>query len=542
MGQQVNPSVGSSSGSSGISKGIFSLKAGASIANNDVLELGPDGKCYPAQCTDYAAIANCNYGTAQTNAATGQIVAQTQVTNGQLYSTVMRYPLLTDSDGNVYAVTANAGFGSTGLMLAKYSPLGALLGQVTIDTNSNVKNPKAFFLSSGDIAVVGDFGQSGNGFKFAIYDKNLGVVCAPTNIAENPYNGSVTDAIPLSGGGFAIVYQPNASQLTTRMVVYGNTGAVVTAPVTIFTRTGTTASAYHAIAQQSDGNIAVACHSSNSTGSQGLFYGVVTTAGASVSAFANLNVSTSWNEQPAVVAMAGYVCVAKNIAAAMTAYVFNNAGVQQGGTFSSATTVTDFGKMKLMAGGGAFWLIWPRNTDSKEVLTKLPTTGTNFSTTDISTTTTQYAFRIDAFYENGFIVGVSQPGAGAIAPTMWVVSTTTMSLISKSGTTFGAAPATTSGYWMTAIPGGDFSFICLYDYASSAATNFCVGKYANTAIMGVAQSASAADGLVNVGGIAGAYAANPLKGSPSKAFDHSATNIYGNKGSLMNYGTVLKGF
>lgn len=523
------------SSNTGSGSGKFNLLAGAVINQNDAVQLGPYGRAFPVQVTDYAAVANCNYGTQQTNAATGQIVAQTQVESAQT-GALCRQALLQGTDGSIYTFTQSA----SGLNITRYSAPGAVTDQVaSVISVTGLNSPHMFFLSSGDIAVVAMNGS--NQICYAIYDVNLNVVKALTTVSEAAYN-IYFSACALSGGGFAIVYQQNANPLLSRLATYDNTGVVVLAPTTIWTRTGTNGYQFHRMSQLSNGNLAITVHSQNTVASIGLYHGVVTVAGASVAAFANLDTATTNNYTPELSVMAGFYCVAKGNGTNMQAFVFDNTGALQGAGFSAATTGSStYNTLKLVNDGVAFYLIWARSTDSKEVLTKLPTTGTGYATTIVTTTSTQYNHYVDAFCENGLIVAVSQNTNSAL-PSMWVVNTTTRRLVSAAGTPFGSAPGTANGQYQRVIPGGDFSFICLYDYSNTAATNLCVGKYANTAVAGVALAAAAAGANVSLGGGAGAYVCNQLKGSASKSFDHTGTNLNGQKGTLLSYGAVMKGF
>lgn len=512
----------------------FSLKAGANISQNDALELGPDGRAYPVQITDYAAVSNCNYGTAQTNAATGQIVAQTQVVAGQT-TAYYRQAVLQGSDGSIFTFTSNAA-SNQGLLLSKYSSSGGLIAQAAVDgTTSTYFAHQSFFLSNGNICVVAGGGPAGGKVWFAIYDAKLVQIKSLTALAED-VPALYFSACALSGGGFAIVYQQNSNPLLSRLATFDNTGTVVLAPTTIWTRTGTSGTQYHRIAQLSNGNLAIAVSSANTVSSIGLYHGIVTTAGVSVLAFTNLDTtSAAW--LPELSVMTGYYSVSCANGTNQLGFVFDNTGTLQGAGFTAATTSGNNGTAtKLVNDGTAFYLIWPRSSDSKEVLTKLPVTGTGYVTTVLNVSLSY----IDAFYENEYIVLVHQAASSNSPPVMLAISTVSMSLLGSSN--FGTAPGTTNGQYHRVIPGGDFSFICLYDYSSTASTNLCVGKYANTAVMGVAQAFAAPNALVPCAGIAGGYAANFIKGSPSKAFDNTATNISGNKGTLLNYGLALKGF
>ena len=514
----------------------FQVLAGEHLNENDVVQMGPDGKGYRAQGTNTAAVSNCTYGTAQTNAATGMIVAQTQVVAATTTANY-RQALLRGDDGSIYTLTAQSASG--GLMLSKYSASGALLAKADIDTSSTAYNShQMFLLNNGSICV---FAISGSPYtiRFAIYDTNLTAIKSLTVIATA---GSVySSACGLAGGGFAVVFNPSATPLLSQLVTYDNSGNVVLAPTDIWTRTGTSGAQYHRLAQLSDGNLVVTVGSANTGSSIGLFHGIVTTSGGSVLQFANLD-TTAVTTLHEMSVMDGYYAVCAYCGTQQKAFVFTNSGILQGSPFADAEGGGS-PTIKLLNDGSNFFMIWPRTSGSKEILTKIPVTGTGYITTDVTLAgTSQYRSPVDAFCERGLIVAVSQSNGGVnTAPVLWAIDASTGALVSKSGTSFGVAPGTAPGQYHRVIPGGDYSFICLYEYNSSTSTNFCIGKYANTAIMGVAKTSGAAGQLVAITGESGGHAINKLAGPASVAFDHSAANIAGNKGTLMNYGVTLKG-
>lgn len=513
----------------------FNLLAGGAINANDIVQLSPDGRAYPIECTDYAAVANCTYGTNQTNAATGMIVAQTQVVAATT-AAYYRQALLRGNDGSIYTFTAQSTSG--GLMLSKYSASGALLAKADIETGATPYYAhQMFFLSNGNICVFAS--RSGtNTISFAIYDTNLTAIKSLATIATAA--SAYSSACGLSGGGFAVVFHPSATPLASQLCAYDNAGNVVLAPTAIWTRTGTSNVQYHQMAQLSDGNLVITVGSANTSSSIGLFHGIVSISGGSVLPFVNMD-TTARDSLHELSVMDGYYAVCAYCGTQQKAFVFTNSGILQGSPFSAAGGGAS-PAIKLLNDGSNFFMIWPRDSDSKEVLTKIPVTGTGYITTDVTLAgTSQFNTKIDAFYERGLIVVVSQNTTTNAAPVLWVIDASTGILLSKSGTSFGVAPGTTSGLYHRVIPGGDCSFICLYDYTTTASTNLYIGKYANTAILGIAQQSANGGNLVRVAGVLGAYAANYARGTASKAFDHSATSINGNKGTLLNYGCVLKG-
>ena len=514
----------------------FNLLAGGAINANDIVQLSPDGRAYPIECTDYAAVANCTYGTNQTNAATGLIVAQTQVvaTNPIAH---YRQALLRGDDGSIYTFTAQSTSG--GLTLSKYSASCILLAKVDVETSTNqYYSHQMFFLSNGNICV---FAARASGYptSFAIYDTNLMAIKSLTTIATAA--SVYSSACALAGSGFAVVFQPSATQPLSQLCTYDNAGNAVLPATAIWTRTGTSGVQFHQMAQLSDGNLVVTVGSANTGSSIGLFHGVVTTSGGSVLAFSNLSTETPYFI-PELSVLDGYYAVSTICGTQQKAFVFANTGVLQGVPFTGDASGSTISRQKLLNDGSNFYLLWPRNSDSKEVLTKIPVTGTGYITTDVTLAgISQFSTFIDAFCERGLIVVVSQNPATNAIPVLWVIDASTGTLLSKSGTSFGVLPGSGSGQYHRVVPGGDFSFICMYEYTGAASTNLFVGKYASTAILGIAQQSANGGNLVRVAGVLGAYAANYARGTASKAFDHSATNVNGNKGTLLNYGCVLKG-
>lgn len=511
------------------------VKTGIAVAANDLLQFGPDGRAYPVGTTDYAAVANCTYGTAQTSTATGMIVAQTQIVASQTQA-YHRQALLVGEDGSIYTCT-HSGVG-VGIMLTKYSASGELVNQVTpIGTGAYI-NHQSFFLSNGNICLIA--GLNNGVITFTIYDTLLNTIKSATNLTA-AQNSSHFSSCALSGGGFAVIYQSGATPLQSKFISYDNAGNVVTADFAVWTRTGTSSTQSHRMAQLSDGNLLVAVYSQNTVSSIGLFYSVISTSGSIVKAFTNIdNTASAAAYIPEISVMSGKFAVAKANGTNILAFVFDNSGNLQGSGFTTATSASESqNKIKLLNDETHFWLLWGRNTDSKMCLTKLPITGTGYVTTTV-TTTTQYSHCIDAFAENGLIVAVSSSN-NSVLNQMWVISADTGTLVSASGTGFGVVASSSSGVNPRVVPVGDFAFACMYDYSGSAQTNLTLGKYANTAVIGKSNFSAVEDALVSVSQKAGGYGINEIKGSPSKAFNHSATNIVGNSGTLMKHGAVLKG-
>lgn len=514
-----------------------SVIAGEALLEKDLVQINSaNGHVSKVRNADYATCGSMAFGTPQTGPATGQILAQTTIVSSRTNPNKRQALERRAADGSLYTLTDNTS--ELGVKLNRYSATGELLGSVTIESATLYYADLILQLSNGNIAV---FASTGTLLKYAVYDARLGLVKAWASIGEATIlSYSNFGACALSGGGFAVVHQPNGSLQQSRLATFNNSGVAVLAPTTIWTRLGTNNPQYHQMVQLSNGNLLIVVSNNNSV-DYGLYHGIVTTAGAPVVAFSNIDPIAVYTYPEISVCGASY-SIARANGINQLAFVFNDAGIQQGGTFTEATTAGNGSAVtKLINDGSAFWLIWARSTDTNQVLTKLPLTGSNFTTSVITLSPTQYGLYIDAFYENGLIVGASQ-GVAAAAPQVWVISTDTASLVSRLGTTFGVAPSGASGYYPRIISGGDCSFVCMYDYGTTAATHLCIGKYASTAILGVVACDATPGTLVALETGAGAYATNAVIGSPGKAFDMStSTSLYGNKGTILPNSVVLKG-
>lgn len=350
--------------------------------------------------------------------------------------------------------------------------------------------------------------------------------------------------IALSAGGFAIAYHDNTDNTKNKLVILDNSGNITVTAVDIWARTGTNGAQFHRMVQLSNGNIAIAISSSNTISSIGLYYAVFTIAGVVVKAITNLD-TVSIGAAPEIDTIStGFFAIARANSTNQKGYVLNNAGTLQGAEFSSATTAgANSNKTKIVNNGINFYLLWHRSSDSTIILTMLPTTGTNYVSSIVSTTSNNpYNLYIDAFYENNVIVYAFGP-AGIQSSRFCVINLTTMQLVKATSNAFSSPPSTNNAsQFLRLIPGGDRTFIAVTDFVTNSQLNLFVGKYGKTAISGIAQASGAIDSLIPVKATAPFQAINTIKGSPSKGFDHTANSLAGNKGTITLSAATLKGF
>lgn len=524
---------------------MLQLTAGEAIARDDLIQLNAlSSKALKVRNTDFAAVATITYGTAQTSAATGMIVAQTSISAGVLPAGKQRQnPLYID--GHVFI--AGNGSADNNFTVYKYNSAGGLVGMLSITAPGIAVGRKIFQLSSGDIACVYD--DNANNLYFQIISVDLSVIKSHTVIASGTVANSTAnmwDAIPLSGGGFAVIFPATSGNLD-KFATYDNAGNVVTALMTTNTRAGTSGAQAFMMKQLSDGNIVIAQASLNTGSSTGGYYSVITSAGVSVKAFTQVTGAYSVSQYlPCLEVLPGYFCIAVGVnAGAVYLAVCNNAGTLQGSVYAQNSTAdfqSNYGQ-KIVTDGIAFYYIGKQPTGTKTNIVKITTTGAT-TVGDITPTTTNYGFDLDVFYDSltGMIVGVSLPNGGNTAPTLWVVNPSTLSLINSANTSFGAAPGTGANGKIALTNLSDGAFVAYYSYTTTANNCFAIGKWANTAIIGVAAADTASGSLVPTYQEAGAYKINAIAGSPSKGFDMSAApSCYGNKGTVFNNAVVLIG-
>jgi len=517
------------------------VKLGESVAKNDLLEIDSlTGKAIKVKVTNYAAVGNVDHGTAQTNTATGQISAQTLLTGGRGTAS-SRIAVVANSVGNIFTLSSNST--TSGAVLSRYNADGSLYTSLTLDSSVNASsNYHVLLLSNGNIALL--YSISGD-LVYGVYTDELVLVKAITTISA--INTLFWAATSIAAGGFAVTYQDNTNPLKSKIAVYDNTGTVSLAATDIWTRTGTTGTQYHRIAELSNGNLAIAISSTNTVSSIGLYYGIYTTAGVQVKAFTSAldSVSAAWF--PEISTMTGFFAISRSNGTDQKAFVFNNAGTLQGAEFSSATTTGNASnKTKIVSNGTNFWLIWHKSGGAGTISsTKLPTTGTNYVTNSINpdNTTGSIANQVlDAFYENG-IISIFITATSNSRNTFWLVDGTLGLMLTGTTTPFGTAAVTTNaGLYLRAIPLGDRSFICAYDYTSAAITALAIGKYAKTAVLGIADSSGVLNESIPVKTLTNFSEINTINGSLSIAFDMQTNSLVGNKGTMLKTGgVVLKG-
>jgi hypothetical protein len=532
--------------------GVSQLIAGAAFnadasGNLPLAQTGPDGRAYPVVVSDCAAVSSPGQIVAQTSIVSGVIGGgNSNAVNTQGVAPIpgIRNVIGASADGALFILGPN---NSGGAAVYKYSASGTLLGSLALDTSANSLNLQAMAqLSNGNFAAAWTTTATGNILTYAVFTPNLTLVAGPTAIEGTVgiAGGSNMVIISLSGGGFAMSWA-TVSATRTRIAIYSNAGAAVSAPADI-----KTANAVYDIklAQLPNGNIVYAHYQASAGG--GMQFAIYSPLGAVVQALsAATGASTGTLYQCLLSVMpTGFFAIAfANSAGYLCANVYSSAGVQQGATFTPQTTYAmQAWENLLLNDGSVFWLFADAFSGGIR-LSNIQTSGSVGTVNNVQISPSgNNAWVYSGFIENGFLVAIRGSNGGPYQNYVYVINLNAATL-SVTPTAIGVAASTYASSNPNIISGGgDFSYIALYDYQSPSGTLFYVGKYANTSIIGPANAVTAAGARVAIspygqGGAGSSVVTSAIAGTSPKQFDHSAAAIYGQKGTLLTNGAVLKG-
>lgn len=517
-----------------VGKAPIAIAAGEAIAAADAVEVGPDNLAYKVLCTDTAAVAVSG---SLTNAATGMLQAETALVTGasnQLpLPTIMRPALLQDLAGNVCMVTDTL-TSSSGITLHKYTSGGRLLGRLAL--NTTYSTAPWFRILEGTNGNLGVF-TAGAGY---IVSPNMTLISsAPIMPSAGSTNGP--GVCTLAAGGYAIVEGNGGGTMT--LVTADNTGAQVLAPAIISASFGAALN-YTRCAQLSNGNLV---WTTKQAGAAVAKYGIVNpTTGAPVLAATDFPGGSASGKNYAleiVVTAAGFAIVGGSTGTNGFACVFNNAGVQQGSNYSTATTGIG-GTFTALTDGTSFYAMYGLDANTLQ-LARLSAAGA----VELNVTVTVTALLTAPSNTSGALVGTHsafiERGRICVVGNMRVgVIDAASGALVKTVTPFGSAITSGSIYNTTGCCAtGDYAFAALYDGPSGPWPLCFQGKYADSAVAGCALVAAAKGADVKVQVAPGSYATNAMRGTNGAAFNHTAnTTLAGNKGALLRNGIVLNGY
>lgn len=340
--------------------------AGAAIAQNDLVEIGADGRAYKAVLSDYAAV----------NVPNTAVIPETVIN----LTNIILDPCggtgrtsVTDADGNVYILSTTG----NGVNLSKYDRNGILLVDATAALSLAPTTPRTVniaFLSNGNLLISAASSVSLIQGVFIIYDPHSMTPLITQTQVNNTSSVNTTGlaTMALAGGGFAALYAIGTSN-NLQLSIYSNEGAL-TNSVVIGSASQLALYVYALGIVQLVGTTDIAVSYVSSAG-QNLMVARYTTAAVLVGAATDTTIDYVPSVPINLSALSGFVAVAlanTNAGQAGKAVVLDNSLAIQGSVFTTTTTVnmlTDMSSVRLLSNDGtAFWFFF-------NSFTKLTTAG-----------------------------------------------------------------------------------------------------------------------------------------------------------------------
>jgi hypothetical protein len=532
-GGSTGGSTGGSGSSNPTNSGSFSwsvnisgaatiaLVAGMALTEKDLLSIDDDGMAYKA--TDAFPFSGVAPNAGQ-DVVAATIVTTNSGTEGEAAAPV----ILTDGSFVVYSQRA-----SSFLRFQRYNRQGALIKQVEFPYTGSLSSCRFVALSNGNMAFSGIFGTN---FQHMVLDRNLAPVLPLTTIETANANGTYHRMIPLTGGGYAVVYARN-TPAQARFAIYSNTGAVVLAPTSFYTMSTGVPQLQVRMAQFSGGNIILAFRF-DTTG-EFTRTAVYSSAGATIQAptlYAPMNTLLS---PPSALEPGGnVVCIAWMSSGTCSAGVVSNTGAVLGTTLALAGSAY----VPLLGFDGTdFKMLSFALTDYVARMTTLPSTGVASSATTIDNNRSPFGVAVvsglsigSRYVDGEFLLCWGSMVAGGYARLTRVredTSFTEIATLNPNRPNQGIFPP------LPFMPG-----VALVAFSgSSDFWSFCIKRWRSAAIIGVALTSAARGADVVVAAPDGYLPTNAIVCAAPSAFNNNATTVQGQRGTIFPKGVALRG-
>jgi hypothetical protein len=504
------------------------LPAGSAAVNqNDLVEISSNtNEAYSAKTIDYAV--------------TGGDILPTQIPFGfTAFAGYARNNIVRDTDGNIYTASADGG-----LSIQCLSPIGVTFTPLVIDAAASF-SPRIVVLTNNTFAVV--YWKSA-GLYFSIFDSSLTIISGPTSAALEYAPSSVTrhEAIALSGGGLAIVYQDQTTGKV-QLATYSNAGAAVLATTSVINYTGTLAQASIKIGQLANGNLVIA--SRGTMAPAGTVFVIVNISGVNQAGPTTVDAVSTLGFVELSVLPSGVFAISDANGTNLVWAVYSQAGAIQGSAGSKAYTinVTTCIQTKAINDAVGFWIFYAGNTGIISVV-NVSATGVLLNSA-APFTLSSGTYSIDAAVSNGTLVVLccSITTLGQSLTTLYMPDSSigVNSVSIKSGPSpIGIAAGTTGTFWPKLLPLGEWVVAALYDQQTVNGLFLIIDRLEQAQIMGVALTSVAAGlpgTLVTVDTAPGSFPINALVGTPGQTFNQGTGLPIGNAGILYSNGVVLNG-
>jgi hypothetical protein len=508
---------GSSSGFGDVSiaGGEIALQAGMPIVPFDLVTLDEDGLAYAV--TDAACVVNPNRDQ--------QLIAATTPVASASMGSGINQPIRF-TDGTFMVLSDDLPGTRIGFTL--YSRTGAMLRQSFVVAAAS--NPVRWGrLSNGNIAV---FAISSSTARAMVVAQDTSTVIPWVTLENAVGLYAMPDLLCLSGGGFAATWSVGLPAAI-RFAIYSNTLTTVLAPTTLSTAP-TGGGANEAILRQfANGNIAL--FTRQWAPGRPAMLGIYTPAGVAVRALASWAPMAGDEQIPSrVVVLGDSMCAAWVVPASNTlkAAVINSAGVSQGTTYSLGSS-----QMWIGAGhdGTDFHLLGMTVTGNFAQHIRVPVTGGANATLRMN-----YSAIASGAFGNF---------AASWIDSEWLVVThvigTGYSFVrvdQDARVSPGGSIPVNSSQSLIADPLQVHAGAAIFVHSNpSNFMAFTAKRYRSAAIQGVATAAAARLATVPVLAPVGTFQCNSIALTTPLNFNHNATTVLGQRGTLYSRSVSLRG-
>jgi hypothetical protein len=516
---------GSVASSALLSASAIALTAGMTLVEKDLVSLDDDGLAYKVTDAGPFATVLPNQGV--------DVIAPTSI-SGDTATSANTAPAVILPDGTFVVYAQRAG---THLRFQRYSRQGALIKQAEFAYAAPLTGCRFVALANGNMA----FSAIANGnMQHMVLDPNLVPVLPLTTIETANATASHHRMIPLAGGGYALSYA-RATPAQIRFAIYSNTGAAVLAPVTAYTIGSGTPQAQIRLAQFASGNILLVFRFD--VAGDFVRTAVYSGTGAVVQAatlYAPMNTLLTF---PRAVTIGGNTaCLAWAASSTGFAGIVNSSGAVVGTTLSLSPASNldppivgfDGTNFKVLSFFGAPLAIR---------MTTFSTAGAAASATTVDNGRTPFSswsgagVNIEWSYLDGeFLMHWGSTSLGGFSYLTRVKDDASFEEVTQLGNDAGIPPAQLHPP-LPLMPG-----VALVTHGGALAVwSFVVKRWRSAAIQGVALASATRGADVVVAALTGFLPTNEVVCPRPVAFNHNATSVLGQRGTLFPKGVALRG-
>ena len=514
---------GSVASSALLSASAIALTAGMTLVEKDLVSLDDDGLAYKVTDAGPFATVLPNQGV--------DVIAPTSI-SGDTATSANTAPAVILPDGTFVVYAQRAG---THLRFQRYSRQGALIKQVEFAYAAPLTGSRFVALANGNMA----FSAVANGnMQHMVLDPNLVPVLPLTTIETANATASHHRMIPLAGGGYALSYA-RATPAQIRFAIYSNTGAAVLAPVTAYTIGSGTPQAQIRLAQFASGNILLVFRFdvAGDFVRTAVYSGTGTVVQAAT-LYAPMNTLLTF---PRAITIGGNTaCLAWAASDTGFAGIVNSSGAVVGTTFSITST---FEPPIVAFDGTNFKVLSLSSTNQSIRMTTFSTAGAAASATTVDNGRTPFAGWAAtgpsfewSYLDGEFLLHWGSVSLGGYSKLTRVKDDTSFEEVAQLGDTGGPTPAQVHPP-LPLMPG-----VALVTHGGvSLVWSFVVKRWRSAAIQGVALASATRGADVVVAALTGFLPVNEVVCPRPVAFNHNATSVLGQRGTLFPKSVALRG-